>query len=112
LGTTTVASDPFSDRHGVPIPDDDINVDDLNQMEMTTFQSETTGGDYNSLATLKTTLIVVPEAVVILDLQGRDSSTQQVVATVPREAFVVSNETHSEYRRVEKAIFDADLSIR
>ncbi|KAH8985756.1 hypothetical protein EDB86DRAFT_2957765 [Lactarius hatsudake] len=76
LGTTSTLSNPFSDTHEVSTPTD-IDVDNLNEVEMSTFRSEATGG-----------------AVVVLNLH-RDSSTQQVIATFPPEAFV-GDGTHSD----------------
>jgi len=66
-GTTSTHTDPFGDAHAVPTLTD-IDIGNVNQMEMTTFESETTG-----------------EAAVILELHGRDGSTQEVVATFPLE---------------------------
>lgn len=70
MGTTSTHTNPFSDSHEVSSLAD-VDVDDLDQVEMSTYQSETTG-----------------DAVVVLDLHGRDSSIQQVIATFPPEAFV------------------------
>ncbi|KAH9168184.1 hypothetical protein EDB89DRAFT_1993479 [Lactarius sanguifluus] len=75
IGTISTLSNPFSDSHEVSSLAD-VDVSDLNQVEMTVYESEATG-----------------DAAVVLDLQGHDASTQQVVATFSPEV-IVGNEVH------------------
>ena len=44
METTSTHSNPFSDTHEVSTLTD-VDISDLNQVEMSTFQSEATGGD-------------------------------------------------------------------
>ncbi|KAF8257041.1 hypothetical protein EI94DRAFT_1761230 [Lactarius quietus] len=72
-GTTSTFTNPFADSHAVSSLSD-IDVSNVSQVEMTTYESEPTG-----------------ETAVIYDLHGRDASTQQVVATFSPE-IIVANE--------------------
>ncbi|KAH9987574.1 hypothetical protein BJV77DRAFT_1024892 [Russula vinacea] len=65
----SIARNPFTDSHAVSTLTD-ITVNDLEQVEMTTYQV----GDTS-------------EAAVVLDLVAQDKSVQHVVATFPTEAF-------------------------
>ncbi|KAH8989692.1 hypothetical protein EDB92DRAFT_836390 [Lactarius akahatsu] len=67
LGTTSTLSNPFSDSHEEPSTAD-IDVGDLNQLEMSIFESGSTG-----------------EAAIVLELHGRDGTTQEVATTIPLE---------------------------
>jgi len=70
--TGSVAStprDPFTDSHAISTLTN-VSVNDLDQVEMSTFQNEDTG-----------------ESAVVLDLHGQDSSIQHLVSTFPTEAF-------------------------
>ncbi|KAN0128069.1 hypothetical protein V8E53_014106 [Lactarius tabidus] len=65
IGTTSSHSNPFSDSHEASsLPD--VNVGNLNQVEMSIFESETAG-----------------DVAVVLGLHGQDGSTQEVAATIP-----------------------------
>lgn len=75
IGTISTLSNPFSDSHEVSSLAD-VDVGNLNQMEMTVYESEATG-----------------EAAAVIDLQGQDASTQQVVTTFSPEV-IVGNEVH------------------
>ncbi|KAN0139104.1 hypothetical protein V8E53_003106 [Lactarius tabidus] len=65
FGTISTHSDPFSDSHETSSLAD-VDVGNLDQVEMSVFESETAG-----------------EATVVLGLHGRDGSTQEVAATIP-----------------------------
>ncbi|KAH9054577.1 hypothetical protein EDB83DRAFT_2616696 [Lactarius deliciosus] len=65
LGTTSTISNPFSDTHEVSSLAD-VDVGNLNQVEMSTFESEASG-----------------KAAVVLELHGRDGTTQEVSAQFP-----------------------------
>jgi hypothetical protein len=65
VGTTSTLSNPFSDSHATTSLTD-VDVGNLNQVEMSIFQSRATG-----------------EAATVLGLHGRDGTTQEVAATIP-----------------------------
>jgi len=69
FGTTSTLSNPFTDAHAAL---KNVSVNDLNAVEMTTYETETTG-----------------EAAVVLklDMNNRDASTRHVVATFPTVIF-------------------------
>ncbi|KAH8978652.1 hypothetical protein EDB92DRAFT_549349 [Lactarius akahatsu] len=69
LGTTTTLSDPFSDSHAASTLTD-IDVGNLNQLEVSTYHSEARG-----------------EAAVVIALQGRDATTQEILGMIPLEVF-------------------------
>jgi len=69
LGTATTRSDPFGDSHAISMLTD-IHVDDLDEIELSTFKNEEDS-----------------DAAAVLDLTRRDGSTQHLVATFPVEAF-------------------------
>ncbi len=83
FGTTSTISNPFSDTHEVSSLAD-VDVGNLNQVEMSTFESEAGGSQFMiSLIVLVTRLIMPPEAAVVLELHGRDGTTQEVSAKFP-----------------------------
>jgi len=60
-----------------------VDVGNLNQVEMSIFESGATGGQLMiSVVVLVTRLIMSPEAAVVLELHGRDGTTQEVAATI------------------------------
>jgi len=65
--TSTVWSNPFSDSHAML---SEVSVNNLDRVEMSTYQEETTD-----------------EAAVVLDLVAEDESVQHVVATFSTQAF-------------------------
>jgi len=67
--TASTPRDPFTDSHAISTLTD-VSVNDLDQVEMSTYQNEDTG-----------------ESAVVLDLHGQDSSIQHLVSTFPTEAF-------------------------
>jgi len=69
LDTATTRSNPFGDSHAISTLTD-IHVDDLDEIELSTFKNEEDG-----------------DAAAVLDLVRRDGSTQHLVATFPVEAF-------------------------
>ncbi|KAH9053385.1 hypothetical protein EDB87DRAFT_212977 [Lactarius vividus] len=77
LGTVSTISNPFSDTHEVSSLAD-VDVGNLNQVEMSTFESEASG-----------------KAAVVLELHGRDGTTQEVSAQFPL-AVVSGNRTDEE----------------
>ncbi|KAH9021442.1 hypothetical protein EDB84DRAFT_1512321 [Lactarius hengduanensis] len=74
LGTISTISNPFSDTHEVSSLAD-VDVGNLNQVEMSTFESEASG-----------------KAAVVLELHGRDGTTQEVSVNFPL-AVVSGNRT-------------------
>jgi len=66
FGTTSSHTDPFSDSHEAALAD--VNVNDLNEVRMSVFESRTSG-----------------EAAVVLGLHGRDGRTQEISTTIPLE---------------------------
>ncbi|KAI9444376.1 hypothetical protein BJY52DRAFT_1420819 [Lactarius psammicola] len=77
IGTTSTISNPFSDSHEVSSLAD-VDVGNLNQVEMSTFQSEARG-----------------DAAVVLELHGRDGTTQEVSAKFPLAVVTDEDETGS-----------------
>ena len=62
----------------------DVNVGNLNQVEMTVFRSEVTGGQLIiPVVVLVTRLIISPEAAMVLGLHRQDGTTQEVAGTIP-----------------------------
>jgi hypothetical protein len=81
IGTTSSHSNPFSDSHEASsLPD--VNVGNLNQVEMSIFESETAGGQL-IIAVGMAILIIFADVAVVLGLHGQDGSTQEVAATIP-----------------------------
>lgn len=68
FGTASTLTNPFSDSHEASSLAD-VDVGNLNHVEMSTFHSEAGG-----------------EATVVLELHGRDGTTQEVAATIPLAA--------------------------
>lgn len=81
IGTTSTHSNPFSDSHEASSLAD-VDVGNLNQVEMSIFESETTGGQFK-IVVVMTILIKSTEAAVVLGLHGWDGSIQEVAATIP-----------------------------
>jgi hypothetical protein len=83
FGTTSTYSNPFSDSHETSSMAD-VDVDNLDRVEMSIFQSEATGGQLIiPVVALVMSLTMSPEAAVVLGLHGRDGSTQEVAGTIP-----------------------------
>lgn len=62
----------------------DVNVGNLNQVEMSVFRFEATGGQLIiPIVMLVTTLIMSPEPAIVLGLHGQDGTTQEVAGTIP-----------------------------
>ncbi|KAF8494121.1 hypothetical protein F5888DRAFT_1718773 [Russula emetica] len=68
-GIASKPRNPFTDSHAVISTLTDVDVNNLDQVEMSTYQEEATNG-----------------AAVVLDFVARDKSVQHVVATFPTEA--------------------------
>ncbi|KAH9054579.1 hypothetical protein EDB83DRAFT_1126578 [Lactarius deliciosus] len=100
IGTTSTLSNPFSDSHEEPSAAD-VDVGNLNQVEMSIFESGATGGQFMiSVVVLVTSLIISPEAAIVLELHGRDGTTQEVAATIPL-AIVSDDEMGEKLPRVK-----------
>jgi hypothetical protein len=81
----TAGSDPFGDAHMISRITD-VSVDDLNRVEVSTYQEDDTNGrlyyfNTNNHAEYRL------EGAVVLELVARNESVQHVVATFPTEAF-------------------------
>jgi hypothetical protein len=105
MGTTTALSNPFSDSHEVSSLAD-VDVGNLDQVEMSVYESATGGQFMISVDVSVTSLIMSPEAAVVFDLHGRNACTQQVVATFSPEV-IVGDEIHaaSELLSLEKSFW-------
>jgi len=66
---TSTSRNPFTDSHAISTLTD-VGVNDLDVVEMSTYQSEDTG-----------------EGAVVMDIHGRDAPSKHIVATFPTEVF-------------------------
>ncbi|KAH9017274.1 hypothetical protein EDB84DRAFT_1522173 [Lactarius hengduanensis] len=76
-GAGHTTSNPFTDSHAISVLND-VNVHNLDHVRLETYRSTVTG-----------------EAAVVMDLHGRDASTQQVFANFSPET-IVGDVTHRE----------------
>ncbi|KAF8270728.1 hypothetical protein EI94DRAFT_1698599 [Lactarius quietus] len=81
LGTTSTHSNPFSDSHETSSLTD-VDVGNLNQVEMSIFESDATG-----------------EAAIVLGLHNRDGTIQEVGGTIPFAA--ISGESQGAFGPTE-----------
>ena len=84
-GTRSTFTNPFSDSHAVSALSD-IDVSNVDQVEMSRFESEPTGGQFIICRCVGDETDITPEAAFIMDLQDRDGTTREFVATFPLEA--------------------------
>lgn len=83
VGIASTVSNPFSDSHEAPSLAG-VNFDNLNQVEMSIFESETERGQFMESAVVSVmSLTKSPEAAFVVGLRDRDGSTQEVAATIP-----------------------------
>ena len=75
--------DPFTDSHAISTLTN-VAANDIDEMDMSTFQNEDTGGrSWICFHSPIERADCPTESAVVLDLRGRDSSTQHIVATFP-----------------------------
>ncbi|KAI0294562.1 hypothetical protein BC826DRAFT_1104619 [Russula brevipes] len=86
---TSTSRNPFTDSHAISTLTD-VGVNDLDVVEMSTYQSEDTGGRFidffhniNELAQAD----YGSEGAVVMDIHGRDAPSKHIVATFPTEVF-------------------------
>ena len=82
FGTHSTISNPFSDSHEASSLAD-VDVGNLEQVEMTVFESAAGGQLIIPVVAVMISLTMSLEAAVVLGLHGRDGSTQEVAGMIP-----------------------------
>jgi len=108
----SIKSNPFSDWLEIPTLTD-IPVNDLDEVEMSTFKSETTSGRLliPFIVSSKDDSDCLSEAAVVLGLRSRNASTQHLISTFPTEDRTDRDGEMDAYAYRVQALVDSSLAL-